>query len=305
MFDSGVSEEKNEEFFQQFPLLHYSSVFWFQHVRDSVEYQPKLWNAVQKFLDNPSQRNLAFKMLQISTRKRWVDNQTSLNILIRSGLCHFAEKLIHTNALAMNQGDDDGSTPLHLASERGQESTVECLLNRGASIEAVQEVDDVLLIVKPNARTPAKAITESTPLHLAARNKHEKTVRLLLRKGSSVDATENIKEYHHVSTYKGYVVTKNRTALHMATRNGDGAMVQTLLEFGADVNALEEELEVFNSAWGDPIERILRWSPWDLAKLYGHVSVAEQLLAKGGKTSPFDNKDNPTPYGMFPPSQNQ
>ena len=64
--------------------------------------------------------------------------------------------------------DNDGNSPLHLATRGGHTDTVELLLQKGASIEAM-----------------GKDKNTGTPLHLFARSGNAVMVELLLKKGAS------------------------------------------------------------------------------------------------------------------------
>jgi len=117
----------------------------------------------------------------------------------------------HQVALALDQGasiewrntNSKGDTPLIVSSRHGHESVVRLLLERRASIDAVQ---------KDNA----------TSLHLAASNGHESVARLLLERGASIDAA-----------------TKNNlTSLHIAASKGHASVVRLLLERGADTTVV-------------------------------------------------------------------
>ncbi|OQR82816.1 ankyrin-2-like, partial [Thraustotheca clavata] len=72
----------------------------------------------------------------------------------------------------VGKGANDGSTPLHNASENGHEKIVEFLSQSGAQID-----------IKNN--------NGSTPLHQASGNGHEKTVEILLQNGVTIDLRDN------------------------------------------------------------------------------------------------------------------
>jgi len=88
-----------------------------------------------------------------------------------------------------------------------------------------------------------------TPLHLAARQRHAATVRLLLSKGADVHLKDNL----------GW------TALHSATAEGAEEVARLLIAAGANINARD--------AGGN--------TPLHLATDLGHKALVELLLAKG------------------------
>ena len=97
-----------------------------------------------------------------------------------------------------------GSTPLHIASYRGEVEMVKVLLSKGASL------------TYRNAKG-------WTPLHSAVRGGHRITAECLIANGAVVAG-----ETRH-----------GQTALHLACRHADAAMVTLLLDNGArgDINA--------------------------------------------------------------------
>ena len=128
------------------------------------------------------------------------------------------------------------NTPLHLAARNGHTSIVELLLEKGASIEAMGE-------------------DNNTPLHLAAQGGHASTVRLLLEKGASAEAINWFnKTPLHLVSQSDYTSTaellldtgvsieapvrgSSNTPLHLAAENGYTRMVELLLDNDASVEA--------------------------------------------------------------------
>ena len=101
----------------------------------------------------------------------------------------------------------DGASPhtmsaIHLATERGSEIIVRTLLERGAGVDSLNQVNQ-------------------TPLHCASRNGCLGIVELLLQNYASVNAKDE----------------NGQTALHGAAAHGHEAIVQILLRAGADTQA--------------------------------------------------------------------
>ncbi len=105
---------------------------------------------------------------------------------------------------SVNSFSADGWTPLHLAAFFGQRECVELLVNAGARL---------------NQRSTNAM--QNMPLHAAAAGRHADITRILLEKGSWVNARQ----------HGGW------TALHAAAQNGDTAMAELLIAAGADVKA--------------------------------------------------------------------
>ena len=82
------------------------------------------------------------------------------------GHTHIAE-LILDQGSSIEALNNDGNSPLHLATRGGHTDTVELLLNKGASIEGM-----------------GKDKNTGTPLHLFAHSGNTVMVELLLKKGA-------------------------------------------------------------------------------------------------------------------------
>ena len=126
-------------------------------------------------------------------------------------LMHIAAKAGHANILTLlleHGADvderDGGFTPLHRASWKGEVEAGQCLLDRGADINAQDPFSDCPLrdaafyghveftrmLLKCGARTDVHDSELWTPLHDAVVRGHSQVVRLLLEHGADVNARD-------------------------------------------------------------------------------------------------------------------
>ncbi len=132
--------------------------------------------------------------------------EAPLHIAIVEGYQDIATLLIEKGA-EVNIGDGRGLTPLHAAAWRGNRDAVVMLIASGADI---------------NARNNRDAVT---PLHTAALAGRKETVALLLERGADVNARN----------------TKALTPLHAAAVAGDRESVALLIDNGADIDARSKD----------------------------------------------------------------
>jgi ankyrin repeat protein len=103
------------------------------------------------------------------------------------------------NPEAINNSDNEGSTPLHKASFNGHQPCVSFLLKHGASVSAVDEEG-------------------ASPLHQASFNGHTECAAALIQEGAQVDLVDNAEG----------------TPLHNACFNGHPGVVEVLGSFIAN-----------------------------------------------------------------------
>ena len=126
------------------------------------------------------------------------------------------------------------------ATQKGDYSSVESAISKGASVDSKDE-------------------TGKTLLNIALLNGHYRLAQFLLTKSPNVNAKFNAE-----SSFFGQSIKKpeNTTALHLAAKIGDINLISALINTGADVNAKNGD--------GD--------TPLHIAGGYGHYEAAELLI---------------------------
>ncbi|XP_031340471.1 uncharacterized protein LOC116168669 [Photinus pyralis] len=145
--------------------------------------------------------------------------------------------------LDVNTSDTDGKTPLHWASQKGHLKVVRCLALKGADLNAVDNFG-------------------RTPLYVAVDSNKEKLVKFLLDNGVSTSQKD----------------TYGRTALYQAIAKNYEPIVALLLDRKSDVDAKDNE----NLS-------IMHWAAWS-----GHENIVKLLLSRK-----MDHKSQDK-YGRIP-----
>lgn len=141
---------------------------------------------------------------------------------IQAGNLDEVSQIITANPTAVNEPADPeilplivrqyhpgyGQTPLHIAAFFGQANIIECLLNHGAEIDALEQDGE-------------------TPLHFAANQGHVDAVQVLLNQGARILTDDQDED------------CASGTALHKAAYNGNTAIISLLLDHGANLNYVD------------------------------------------------------------------
>jgi ankyrin repeat protein len=128
-------------------------------------------------------------------------SNTNLDYINHNALFELMKFLVAHGA-SVNDYDDEGNTPLHLAAEKGH-------------------ADFILFLIEIGADINAKDREGSTPLLLAMKNKRHEVALVLISKNAEINAEDRDK----------------RTALHYAEEQQAYAVIRALLDKGADPNA--------------------------------------------------------------------
>ncbi|MDA7653501.1 ankyrin repeat domain-containing protein, partial [bacterium] len=166
----------------------------------------------------------------------------------------------------VNAKDDDGSTPLHEAAQRGHKETAELLIANGADVNArtggwmnvtplhrTETKEIAELLIANGANVNAKDGTGRTPLHWTAETGRKEIAELLIEKGADVNAKDDAFGW---------------TPLHIAALFAYKEIAELLIAAGADVNAKGKEGE----------------TPLDVAVDEDSTETADLLRKHGGKT---------------------
>ncbi|WP_419198621.1 ankyrin repeat domain-containing protein [Wolbachia endosymbiont of Rhagoletis cingulata] len=192
------------------------------------------------------------------------------------------EFLLDKNASGINDVNNNGSTPLHVATQGNKPSTVKLLLNRGARIEvkdsrnrtpldlAKQEgytnivqmieqrqsdLDEELLtavrdgnlnevedLVSQNANVNTTDIYSWTPLHWATFKDHLEIARFLIKKGADINAAD-----------KG---PYGKKPIHVAAENNSKDIIEFFLSKGVGINDTDKQgyTPLHYAAWRGRLE---------------------------------------------------
>lgn len=129
--------------------------------------------------------------------------------------------------------DQNGQSPLHLASQNGRSTTVQWLLSKGGKVNEQDKRNKqtplhlaaykghltvVQLLHKNNAATEKRDKDGQSPLHLAAGGGHQSIVEFFLTQNSNFEVQD----------------IQGRTPLHLAAKSGHEVVVKLLINKGAE-----------------------------------------------------------------------
>ena len=166
-----------------------------------------------KEIESKSTNKLS-KLLKKNINTPIDDNgNTPLHLASIKGNKDVVKLLLGSDDVNVNQQNKKGSMPLHFAAKFGNKGVVELLLKKGAKVD-----------IQNNER--------NSPLHLASMNGNIEVVELLLKKGAKVDIQNK----------------EGNSPLHLASMNGNIEVLKLLLgnKLVELINALKKNLKYNN-----------------------------------------------------------
>ncbi|GAB6033390.1 hypothetical protein CHUAL_013153 [Chamberlinius hualienensis] len=165
--------------------------------------------------------------------------QTPMHLAAWHGRTKIVKDLLWRNKTVINYTDEDGNTPLHVASLVGNESVVKLLIEAGASLDI------------RNSRM-------WTSLDCAASRGFVSIVKLLLESGCLIDPIEKMRV----------------SPLHLAAATGTVEVVNLLLENGADITRRDDQLRnpleiAIDNSRKDIARAIIASDQWENVLHYG------------------------------------
>uniref|UniRef100_A0A673YFR2 Transient receptor potential cation channel, subfamily A, member 1b n=1 Tax=Salmo trutta TaxID=8032 RepID=A0A673YFR2_SALTR len=152
-------------------------------------------------------------VLQVSLERKSKDKKSALHFAAQYGRINTCQHLLETitDSRLLNEGDERGLTPLHLASGGGHTKVVELLLRKGALFHsdykgwtclhhaAAEGYTQTMKIVLANNIKLLDKLDEdgSTALHVAAREGQVAAVRLLLQRGAEISLNKSHASFFH------------------------------------------------------------------------------------------------------------
>uniref|UniRef100_A0A3Q2C6S8 Transient receptor potential cation channel, subfamily A, member 1b n=1 Tax=Cyprinodon variegatus TaxID=28743 RepID=A0A3Q2C6S8_CYPVA len=147
------------------------------------------------------------------------DKKSALHFAAQYGRVNTCHRLLEsiTDSRLLNEGDERGLTPLHLASKNGHTKVVQLLLRKGAlfhsdykgwsclhhaASEGYTQTMDILLSANPKLLDKTDE-DGNTALHIAARSGHVAAVRMMLVRGAEIMLNKNDTSFLHEALQNG------------------------------------------------------------------------------------------------------
>ncbi|KAF4627149.1 hypothetical protein G7Y89_g11008 [Cudoniella acicularis] len=227
-------------------FLDYATSYWTEHAKladvpglsHEILLEPLGWPSTRVLDHWTSLGQNVHGTSSVTSRKGWTALHVGAAYDLGSLACHLSELLAH-NSHSLDLLDSSGRTPLSWAADKGNQSIVQMLIERGASLVA------------------RDSEYGNTPLHYVARSRNEKIVELLLQHGANIDdhhggstALSLAAAIGHNEVVAMLLASKSDpnlrdihygcSPLHLAAGYGQRDVVSLLVKSGADVNAVDQ-----------------------------------------------------------------
>ncbi|KAG1682527.1 Transient receptor potential cation channel subfamily A member 1 [Nymphon striatum] len=216
-----------------------------------------------------------------------INNRNIFHLMILNKGCvnYFKSKIIAQNATVqklLNDKDNEGCSPIHLATRSGRMKCIECLILQGVDINCKNKEDQSPLhfAAKYGRLNTVRQLINSdkhmflindtdkngnTPLHLASENGHVKVISLLLSKGAIIARNHRQQTALHRAAINGYTYSAKvllrvhgflldkqdkdgNTALHYAVQHEKVNVVDLLLHLKCSILKNQKELNPIDFA---------------------------------------------------------
>ncbi|XP_068613571.1 transient receptor potential cation channel subfamily A member 1-like [Brachionichthys hirsutus] len=147
------------------------------------------------------------------------DKKSALHFAAQYGRINTCQRLLETikDSRLLNEGDERGLTPLHLASKEGHAKVVELLLRKGALLHSDYKgwtcvhhaasagyTQTMERLLSANPKLLDKTDEDgNTALHIAAREGHVAAVKLLMTRGAEIVLNRNDASFLHEALQSG------------------------------------------------------------------------------------------------------
>lgn len=237
------------------------------------------------------------------------NNSTTLHQVCTIGMAEMVDVLLQKNKKLINQVDEEGMTPLHIAAYFGNTEVVKKLLENNALLDVYSNsgvnaihlaaarghVDILKLLIQKGVSIGKTDLYGGSPLHAAAESGQIQTVKYLIENKAGINNTD--KEgvtalqfavlHNHIEVAKLLIATgatvnfyskKYGPLLHAAIRNKNIEMVKLLIDAKANVYEVDK---ANNSAV-------------HIAAELGNIEILSVLLAKSADVNALNqNRKSP------------